>query len=167
MALRASAAALLIILLPALDARAEECGREAFASVVERASAELSAMNEANKKRFHEKLQMLKLRAGWSDADFVAQATPFIRDERIGAFDTQNKLLLAKVPELGSAERTVASLASASPAIGASADGRCGMMNELRGLMASLVENSRAKWAYMFGKVDAALEKSGEAKAGQ
>jgi hypothetical protein len=156
-----------MVLIPFAGARAEDCGREAFASVVEHASAELSAMNEANKKRFHEKLQTLKSRAGWSDADFVTQATPFIRDERISAFDTQNKLLLAKVPELGNAERTVASLANTSPAIGTSADGRCGMMNELRGLMAAVVENSRAKWTYMFGKVDAALEKSGEAKAGQ
>ena len=41
------------------------------------------------------------------------------------------------------------------------------MLQELRGLMAQVVENTRAKWTYMLGKADGALEDARQAKAGQ
>jgi hypothetical protein len=39
------------------------------------------------------------------------------------------------------------------------------MLEELRALMAQVVENTRTKWAHMLGKLDAALDVSRHAKA--
>ena len=161
MVLRAGAAALLFSLAMIADAGAQECGREAFAGVVSQANAELSTMNDANKRLFQEKLQLLKARAGWSEADFVAQATPYVRDERIAAFNAENQALLGRVSELGAPGQSVASLAGVAPSFTASTDNRCAMLDTLRRLMAGLVENSRAKWAYMTGKLDGALQAAG------
>ena len=167
MALKASAAALIIVFLVQTAAQAEECRREAFAGVVNEASAELTAMNEANKKLLLEKLQLLKARSGWSEAEFGTQAAPFIKDDRIAGYDAESKALLAKVPELGgaAANPSVASLAGAAPGLNMTSERRCAMMKELRQLMSAVVENSRSKWAYMFARLDAALEKSNAGKA--
>ncbi len=167
MLLRAGAAALISSFTLMADARAEECGREAFAAVVAEANAELTALNAAHKQRFQKKLQALKSHAGWSDGEFVAKATPFVKDQKIAGFDTQNKELLAHVPQLGASSQTVASLAGAAPSFDPPADKRCGMVEELRGLMSTVIENSRAKWTYMIGKVDAALNATADAPAGK
>ena len=161
MLLKAGAAALLFSLAVIADARADECGREFFAGVVSKANAELSAMNDANKRLFQEKLQLLKARAGWSDADFVALATPYVRDERIAAFDSENQGLLGRVSQRGAPGQTVASLTGVAPSFTASTDNRCAMLDTLRQLMTGLVENTKAKWAYMTGKLDGALQAAG------
>jgi len=163
MRLLAGAAALFLIQAAALGAAAADCGREAFSTSVSQAAAELAALNAAQKTSLHEKLQLLKARRGWADGDFVAKATPFVQDAKIAEFDRGNKALLARVPQLGAP----ASLAGAAPPL-PGADGRnCAMLQELRGLMARLVENTRAKWAYMLGKIDGALEDARQAQAGR
>ncbi len=156
MRLLAGAAAFLILPMSAAGASAEECGREAFSNVVAQASAELAAMNEAQKMGFHEKLQLLKARQGWPDSDYVAKATPYVQDGRIVAFDEASRALLGKIPQLGAAVNSSPALAGATPSSGRS-DPRCAMLGELRGLMAEVVANARAKWNYMLGKVDTAL----------
>ncbi len=147
----------------ALSAAAADCGRDAFSAVVSQASAELAAINSAQKAGLHEKLQLLKARQGWAEGDFVARATPFVQDAKIAEFDQGNKTLLARVPQLGAP----ASLAGAAPALPGADDRNCAMLQELRALMAQLVENTRAKWTYMLGKADGALEDARQAKAGQ
>jgi hypothetical protein len=149
----------------ALSAHAEDCGRDAFAAVVGDANIQLSTLNETNKKSFQEKLQQLKLRNGWSDADYVNQARPYVQDERIAAFDSDNKALLDRIPQLGGGVQSTQALASAAPMPGNVADPRCAMLDELRGLMAKVVENTQAKWRYMAGKVDDALDNARRAQA--
>lgn len=160
MHLRRSAAALLFIISAASTAESADCGREAFSAVVSQASAELNGMNEAQKLAFQQKLQMLKTRQGWTDADFVARATPFVKDDKIAAFDEGNKAMLARVPQLGGNAPALAGAAS----LPGGADRHCAMLDELRGLMSQLVENTRAKWSYMLAKVDSALEAARQAK---
>jgi hypothetical protein len=147
-----------------MSASAEECGREAFAAVVGAANTQLSSLNEANKKSFQEKLQLLKTRSGWTDGDYAVQARPFVQDERIAAFDADNKALLARVPQLGGGQTNQA-VAGAASLPGGGADPRCAMLTELRGLIAKLVENTQAKWRYMAGKLDSALEEARQAQA--
>ncbi len=167
MLLRAGAAAVLFSALTLNHAAAGECGREALAAVVSEASAALNAMNDAHKQDFQAKLQLLKTRRGWSDADYVTNARPFVQDERIAAIDTESKALLAKIPELGQTGQPAAALAGVVSSIETPTDGRCPMLAQLRGLMAKVVENNRAKWSYMIGKLDAALDSARQAKAGQ
>lgn len=163
MRLLAGAAALILFLALMRGAHAADCGREAFSAVVSQASAELAAMNSAQKASLQEKLQLLKTRQGWSDGDFLAKAAPFVKDARITEFDQGTTSILARVSQLG-APASLAGMAS-SPAT--ANDRNCAMLDELRALMAQVVENTRAKWAYMLGKIDAALEDAREAKAGR
>ena len=160
MRLLAGAALLLFVPAAALSAAAADCGRDAFSAVVGQASAELVAINSAQKAGLHEKLQLLKARQGWADGDFVARATPFVQDAKIAEFDQGNKTLLARVPQLGAP----ASLAGAAPALPNADDRNCAMLQELRALMAQLVENTRAKWTYMLSRVDGALEDARQAR---
>lgn len=135
------------------------CEQAAFSSAVSNASAALSTMNEENKKAFQAKLLALKTREGWTDGDYAAKATPFVKDATIAAFDEGNKALLEKVPQLGGTVEATAALP-----LGDSGR-RCAMLEDLRGLMARVVENTRAKWVHMQGKLDSALDVSRQAKA--
>ena len=163
MRLLAGAAGVFLVSAAMCGAAAAACDRDAFATVVSQASAELAAINNAQKTGLHEKLKLLKARQGWADADFVTKATPFVQDAKIAEFDQGNKSLLARVPQLGAP----ASLAGAAPSLPSADDRNCAMLQELRGLMAQLVENTRAKWTYMLAKIDGALEDARQAQAGQ
>jgi hypothetical protein len=165
------AGAAVAVLFPVVAHAAEmpaKCDQAAFAAVVGEAGAQLTAINGAAKKSFQDKLQALKTRENWSDADFVANATPFVKDEKIVAFDEGNKALLAKVPQLGGGEPVLASTAALPGADDRNAK-RCAMLGELRGLMTQVIENTRAKWAYLLGKIETAalVDASRQAQAGQ
>ncbi len=161
MRFRLGAAVLLIAAHPGFAQAQAPCEQAAFAAVVSEASATLAAMNADNKAAFQARLASLKAREGWADGDYAAKATPFARDATTTRFDDSNKALLGKVPQLGG---TMA--ADATGAIGALAgDRRCAMLEDLRALMGQVVENTRAKWAHMLGKLDAALEDSRQARA--
>jgi len=159
MRLRFGAAILALSPLLCFAEPASACEQAAFASVVSNASTLLSTMNDEHKKAFQAKLATLKSREGWADGDYAAKATPFIKDATTSALDEDNKALLDKVPLLGGA-------AGAEAADAAQLTGkRCAMLSELRAMMAKVVENTRAKWAHMLGKVDAALDEPRQAKA--
>jgi hypothetical protein len=145
----------------------ETCGQAAFAAVVNEASAQLTAMNEENRKSFQAKLQVLKVRENWADADYVAKATPFVQDEQIAVFDTNGKALLAKVELLGQPGQVVVTASVATPLgkFDRETAVRCSMLEDLRGLMAQVVENTRAKWQYMHGKIDGTGDSVRQAKA--
>lgn len=151
----------------ATGAAAAECDRQAFAAVVSQAGGELAAMNEAQKKIFQEKLLLLRTRQGWSDTDYVAKATPFVQDSRIAAFDESNKALLGKIPQLGAGAAPEPALAGAAASSGGPDAQHCAMLVELRALMSTMVENTRAKWGYMLGKVDGALDATRRETAGR
>jgi hypothetical protein len=131
------------------------CEQAAFAAVVSDASGMLAAMNEDNKKAFQARLAALKAREGWADGDYAARATPFVKDSTTAALDENNKALLEKVPLLGGAGEAAPEQLAAR---------RCAMLDELRGLMGKVVENTKAKWAHMLGKLDAVLTAPREAK---
>jgi altronate dehydratase len=159
--MRLQLGAAVFLLLPQMSF-AQGCEQADFASTVGGASAVLSAMNDENKKALQARLVALKAREGWSDDEYAARATPFVKDPTTAALDDGNKALLEKVPQLGGAAQAAASQAADDAAK------RCAMLHELRGLMARVVENTRVKWSHMLGKLDAALDVSRQAEvAGQ
>lgn len=161
MRLRLGAAMLLWFSSASFAQAPATCEQAAFASVVSNASGVLAAMNDENKKAFQAKLANLKAREGWTDADYAVKATPFVKDATIAGLDEGNKALLEKVPQLGGAGVDAAG-ATASADVAAK---RCAMLEELRKLMGKVVDNTKAKWAHMLGKLDAALEMPRQAKA--
>ncbi|MDX2264124.1 MAG: hypothetical protein NW215_04050 [Hyphomicrobiales bacterium] len=129
---------------PAGSALAETCNKAAFEAVVAEANAAINREADGNKRALQEKLSLIKTQQGWSEADFLANAAPFVRDEATQQFDARNKALLGEVAALGGD-------AAAAP------EARCAMLDRLRALMANVVSNTAAKWRHMHMKADAAL----------
>src|SRR5688500_4910255 len=100
--MRLQLGAAILVLMPQMSF-AQGCEQADFASTVSGASAVLSTMNDENRKAFQARLVALKAREGWSDGEYAAKATPFVKDPTTVALDEGNKALLDKVPQLGGA----------------------------------------------------------------
>ncbi len=126
------------------------CDAGAFREAVAKASASINEMHEKNSKAFQEKLQSVRVSNGWSEAEFVAKATPFVKDETTASLDADNQAILAKVQSLG---------ANGS----GSESERCSMLADLKSLMDKVVANTGSKWQHMMEKISTA---SGSLQAG-
>lgn len=122
------------------------CSRSDFESVVDAAGAALRDLNATNKPLFQDKLRVLKEKRGWSTDEFLNEAAPFVKDEKIDVWDEQSNELLERIASMGQ-EGSAAKTPD------------CALLMELRGYMKSLVDSQTEKWAYMFGKIEAALAK--------
>jgi hypothetical protein len=119
------------------------CEPAAFREIVASASASLTKLHEKNSKLFQEDLQKLRTAGNWPEAEYVARATPFVKDETTASLDAANQALLAKVQSLEAASAATES-------------GRCAMLAELKASMEKVVANTAAKWEHMIGKVASA-----------
>ncbi|MGA7323334.1 MAG: hypothetical protein WBX25_02335 [Rhodomicrobium sp.] len=124
-------------------AQSAGCNASAFRQVVAGASASISALHDGNSKLFQEKLQKLRALNNWPEAEYIAKATPFVKDETTASIDSANKELLTKVQSLEAAK------AATEP-------GRCAMLEELKASMETILANTSAKWQHMFSKLEQA-----------
>ena len=139
--------ALVLALARAPGAFAETpCSKADFEAVVDEAAAALRSLNHENTPQFQARLRQLKDKRGWSHEQFLLEASPFVRDEAIAAFDQKSEDFLARITQGGQSQVTAAAL-------------NCGLLVELRGSLASLVATQKAKWAYMFDKINGELRK--------
>ncbi|HWB45089.1 MAG TPA: hypothetical protein VG900_06565 [Hyphomicrobiaceae bacterium] len=123
---------------------AQTCPKSEFEAVVDEAGAALRDLNQQNTPAFQAKLRQLRDKRGWTHDQFLTQAAPFVRDERIAGFDRKSEELLARITS-----------ESQPPPPGKTAD--CALLAELRASMHNLIETQKAKWAYMFDKIDKEL----------
>jgi hypothetical protein len=132
----------------ALRAAADDaqCAKTDFESVVEQAAGSLRDLNTKNKPLFQEKLRNLKTKRGWSNDQFMTEAAPLVRDDRITGYDQTTEELLSAISQMGQE-----GAAAAKP--------DCALLLELRARMKVLVDTQTAKWAYMFEKIDTELWK--------
>ena len=145
--MRAGFVVLAAVLMASPDGRAEtQCSKGDFEAVVDEAGGALRALAQQNTPPFQAKLRQLKTKRGWSDEQFLAEAEPLVRDETISDFDRKSDALLSRITSAGQ-----------SDAAGEARD--CTLLASLRASMASLVETQKAKWAYMFEKIDKELQK--------
>lgn len=122
------------------------CGKADFEAVVEEAASTLRDLNAKNRPAFQEKLRLLKEKRGWSHDQFMREAAPFVRDEKIAVFEQHTEELLDAIASMGQE--------------GASAKKPdCALMLELRARMTALVTTQTAKWGYMFNKIEMELAK--------
>ncbi len=129
---------------PAAPPAAPQCAKAEFEDVVDDAAAALRGLNSKNKPAFQEKLRELKDKRGWSHDQFLKEAAPFVRDDKIAVFDQDSERLLSDISSLGQ-EGAEAKTPD------------CALLLELRARMDVLVKTQSAKWSYMFKKLDAAL----------
>lgn len=129
-------------------ARAEDaaCTKVQFEAVVEEAATALRDLNQKNKPQFQDRLRRLKDKRAWTHDQFLKEAAPFVRDDKIEAFDQATDELLSTIASMGQE--------------GANAQTPdCSMLKDLHGRMGVLVGTQTAKWNYMFEKLDSELAK--------
>lgn len=124
-------------------AMAGSCSKDDFAAVVDEASAVLRKLNDDNTPRFQAGLRQLKEKKGWSDADFIANARPFVQDDTIQTYDEGAAQLLVQINTLGDTS------GAAVP--------DCAVLTKLKESMSRLVVGMEGKWTYMFKKLQDAL----------
>lgn len=129
---------------PSAAPAGEVCQKAEFEAVVDEAAAALRDLNLKNKPDFQEKLRRLKTKRGWTNDEFLKEAAPFVRDDKIAVFDQQSEQLLNDISSLGQ-EGAEAKTPD------------CALLHELRARMKVLVDTQTAKWSYMFEKLSAAL----------
>jgi hypothetical protein len=148
--MRADHAVLVALFLTALGGCAvmaqPACSKADFEAVVDEAGGALRALAQQNTPPFQAKLRQLKAKRGWTDAQFLAEAEPLVRDETISGFDRTSDELVLRITSAGQ-----------SGAAGEAPD--CALLASLRASMATLVETQKAKWAYMFEKIETELRK--------
>lgn len=142
---RGLGAAILLCLFSPVAA-AQDCAKADFEKVVEDAASGLRELNTKNKPAFQDKLKQLKDKRGWTHEQFMTEATPFVRDDKIGEFDAKTEELLSAISSMGQE-----GAAAKTP--------DCALMLELRARMKVLVDTQTARWAYMFEKLEAELWK--------
>lgn len=120
------------------------CVRGDFEAVVDAAGGALRDLNVTNRPAFQAKLRELKDKRGWSHDEFLAQAAPFVQDEKIAVFDQTSQMLLGEIAVMGQ-EGSEARQPD------------CALLDTLRERMDKLVAAQKEKWAYMFGKIEKAL----------
>ncbi len=122
------------------------CGKADFEVVVGAAAASLRELNGTMRPSFEDKLKALKQKRAWTQDQFLVEAIPLVQDEQISTFDDESTDILKRIESLGS-EGARASIPD------------CGQLVAVREHMKALVDVQRAKWAYMFEKLDRELAK--------
>ena len=125
-------------------AQAAQCSKGDFEAVVDEAAASLRDLTKQNTPQFQVKLRQLKDKRAWSNDQFMKEAEPFVRDDKIAGFDQKSEEFLARITSGGQSQS-----ASAKP--------DCALLLELRAAMKALVDTQRGKWSYMFDKLDKEL----------
>lgn len=123
-----------------------QCAKADFEAVVEQAAGSLRELNVKNKPLFQEKLRSLKAKRGWTNEQFMTEAAPLVRDDKIASYDQATEELLSAISQMGQE-----GAAAAQP--------DCALLLELRARMKALVDTQTTKWGYMFEKIDTELWK--------
>jgi hypothetical protein len=129
-----------LAMVPHAFGQSVACDAGEFRDAVSIASAAIVSLHEKNSKIFKEKLQRLHAANGWTDAEFVAKARPFVEDDVTASLDARNQALLATVQTFDAANAR-------------SEQGRCAMLSQFRSLLQKVVENTNAKWDHMISKI--------------
>lgn len=129
----------------AAAAPAGVCSKADFEVVVDQAASSLRQLNNKNRPAFQDKLRLLKEKRGWTDDQFLVEATPFVKDDEIEQYDGKTNDLLGQISSMGEEGAT-----AAVP--------DCALLGVLRGYMQDLVDTQVAKWDYMGRKISEALK---------
>lgn len=141
---RSVAIFLLMACVSPVAARAETCTKGDFEAVVDEAAAVLNELNAKHKPAFQAQLRQLKEKRGWDHDTFMREAAPFVQDEQIAKYDQETFDHLARISSLGEEGAT-----AVKP--------NCKLLVEVRETMEGLVTAQKAKWSYMFQKIEQAL----------
>jgi hypothetical protein len=126
---------------------AAACAKSDFEAVVNAAGAALRDLTQQNTPQFQAKLRQLKDKRSWSNDEFMKQAEPLVRDEKVAGYDKTSEELVARISGGGSQPEAE----SAAP--------NCTLLTSLQADLKLLVETQQAKWTHVLAKVDQELAK--------
>jgi hypothetical protein len=119
------------------------CTAEDFAAAVDRSGAQLRAFNVEALPKLKEKLKELKDKKGWGEVGYEEQALTSVRDKHTAKLDDDAESLILKIDTL-----------SQPPAEGPL---DCAKLTQLEAASLELLAVMKAKQAYTFAKLDAAI----------
>lgn len=122
------------------------CARADFEAVVDDAGEALRQLTQKNSPQFQAKLRALKEKRGWSNEQFMAEGTRFVRDDKIAALEDKSSNLLAKINDAGGEAGNAQAV-------------DCKRLDALRSDLAALVAIQQEKWTYMFTNIEVELSK--------
>lgn len=136
-----AAIAALVLLHGAAQA---DCKAEDFAAAVDKSGAALRAFNAEALPKLQQKLQQLKSKKGWDNADYEEKALASLRDDRTMKLDADAEDLIIKIDQLG------------RPPEKGPVD--CSKLTELEAAGLELLAVMKAKSSYTLAKLDAAID---------
>jgi hypothetical protein len=146
------AAAAMLIMFPAGAQAAPQCDGRAFGVQIDQAAQALRTLNRESERRFHERLEALSKKQGWSEAQKADKAAAAMDDTKLETFNADIEELVAKLDTL-----------SATP----NSEVSCARLSELRAVQEKLVAVMGQKSGFILAQLEAEGLKAPVAPYGQ
>jgi hypothetical protein len=134
------AAAAMLMMFPAAGQAAQQCDSRAFGVQVDQAAQALRTLNRESERRFHERLEALSKKMGWTEAQKADKAAAAMDDSKLEAFNSDIEELVAKLDAL-----------SATP----NSEVSCTRLTELRAVQEKLVAVMGHKSGFILAQLEA------------
>jgi hypothetical protein len=146
------AAAAMLMTFPAAGQAAQQCDSRAFAVQIDQTAQALRTLNRESEKRFHERLEALGKKQGWTEAQKADKAAAAMDDTKLEAFNSDIEELVAKLDSLNATPNSEVS---------------CARLGELRAVQQRLVAVMGQKSGFILAQLEAEGLKAPVAPYGQ
>jgi hypothetical protein len=145
-------AAAMLMMFPAAGQAAPQCDSRAFGVQIDQAAQALRTLNRESERRFHERLDVLSKRQGWTEAQKADKAAAAMDDSKLEAFNADIEELVAKLDTLSATPNNEVS---------------CTRLSELRAVQERLVAVMGQKSGFILAQLEAEGLKAPVAPYGQ
>lgn len=135
-----AAAIALIMAFPTASRAAPECDARAFAMEIDQTAQALRTLNRESEMRFHERLEALGKRHGWSEAQKADKAAAAMDDTKLEAFNSDIEELAGQLDAL-----------SATP----NSEISCARLSELKNVQERLIAVMGQKSGFILAQLEA------------
>ena len=130
----------LMVAALAVPTQAQECQKDNLAVAVDKAGDQLRVLTKDTQPKIEAAMRQLKVKRGWSEADYEEKSYEALQDDKVTAFDTSANELLAKIDALGQS--------------GASATVPCNRIADVEAAGIELQATIRAKTKYVLARLE-------------
>src|SRR5262245_62775264 len=118
------AAAAMLMVFPAAAQAAQQCDGRAFGVQIDQTAQALRTLNRESERRFHDRLEVLSKKQGWTEAQKADKAAAAMDDSKLEAFNADIEELVTKLDALSATPNNEVS---------------CARLSELRAVQEKLV----------------------------
>jgi hypothetical protein len=135
-----AAAIALIMALPSAGRAAQGCDARAFGVQIDQAAQALRTLNHESERRFHDRLEVLAKKNGWTDAQRADKAAAAMDDAKLESFNNDIEELASRLDTL-----------SATP----NSDVSCGRLGDLKSVQEKLITVMGQKSGFILAQLEA------------